>query len=550
MKSCPKCGKEYPDDANFCPVDAGHLVPKEGAPEEMRRLDTAGHELLNGRFGVGDLIGGHRTGAVHQCLDKQGTTAGVKFVDPKVFPTPLLQQRSEREIKQLERLRHPGVVSILDHGKRDSGMWLACERADGMALDKFVAQNGPLAQDAAVGVLARIGAALEEAAKHGVVHRDLSAKNVLIDQTLAPRLINFGVPVPYDERIQGVLEYVAPEQIEGRPVDQRCNIYSLGVIGYFLFTGKTPFEGSPQEVLEGHARRDVQPPGQLAAISPQVEAVLMKALEKSSSKRYMTLRQFLSALEAAASGQDVQTLQGAGAAGKNKGAETDMAKTLIGMSAIDAGAAAAAQGGAGPEVTERDLGAAAAAAQHHAAAQQGQPQVAPAQPQVAPAQPQVAPAQPQVAPAQPQVAPAQPQMAAGGKGAGKGQKKKPAAASSNKGKFRETMWFKKGELDEAAAEAAAKARPEEMASTRADAMEMDERYTDDGTLTSQDQDRLSLRTGATMMMDAVQGSPRAASQVSEEELVSEMTAGRGKLILGVIVAVIVVGGVVALALTR
>jgi serine/threonine-protein kinase len=491
-------------------------------------------------------------------MDKQGTSAVIKLVDPRVFPSQLLQQRAERELKQLERLRHPGVVSVLDHGKRDSGMWIATERVDGIALDKLVAEKGPMAQDAALALVQAIGVALEEAAKHGVVHRDLSAKNVLVDGAHQPHLINFTVPVPHDERLQGVLEFVAPEQIEGRPVDQRCNIYSLGTICYFALTGKTPFGGEAQAIIDGHTKGAFTPPSQLANVTPAVEEVLLKALEKTSSKRYMTLRQFLGALGTAASGQ-----QSAAPAGKPSASGVDTSKTLMGVPVSSSAEAPAGS----PEVTQRDLNPAASAAAAHSAAQpqvqpaqpqvqpaqpqvQGaQPQGQPAQPQVQGAQPQVQPAQPQVQPAQPQVQPAAPVVGKGG-GAGKSLQNKPLpATSSSKGKFRETMWFKKGELDEAAAEAAAKAKPDANVSIRSDSMEMDERYKDDGSLTSQDKDRLSLRTGATMMMEALPNQ-KSGPGVSEKELVSEMTAGRGKIVLAVVLGLIVIAGVTVLALTR
>jgi hypothetical protein len=110
------------------------------------------------------------------------------------------------------------------------------------------------------------------------------------------------------------------------------------------------------------------------------------------------------------------------------------------------------------------------------------------------------------------------------------------------------MWFKKGELDEAAARAAAQSKPEEGVSAKADEMEMDERYTDDGSITQQDQERLSLRTGATMMMEAV---PQAVTRgnVSEDYLVSEMTAGRNKILMAIAAVVVIAGVIAAIALT-
>ena len=126
---------------------------------------------------------------------------------------------------------------------------------------------------------------------------------------------------------------------------------------------------------------------------------------------------------------------------------------------------------------------------------------------------------------------------------------KEAAKKGNKAKFRETMWFKKGELDEAAARAAAQAKPESGVSAKADEMEMDVRYSDDGSITEQDKDRLSLRTGATMMMEAIPEQSAIKNRVTEDELVSEMTAGRNKILMGLGLAVVALGVALALILS-
>ncbi len=579
MKRCPTCNKDFPDDANFCPVDAGHLVPIDAAaPEPVRSVDTGGHVLLDGRFALGEIIGGHRTGPVYSAGDKSGTTAMVKMIAAEVFPSALLKQRTERELKQLERLNHPGVANVLGHGHHEGALWIATERVDGVPLDQFVAQTGPLPQQRAVALILQIGAALEAAAKLGVTHRDLSPKNILVSQGDQTKIINFGVPVPGPEgkeSVQGVSEYVAPEQIAGRPLDQRCNIYSLGAIATLLLTGQPPFVGSPMDVLNAHVHTQPTALGPEQGVSPALGQALLKSLEKASSKRFMTLRQFLGDVEKGAASSPAGASPAETAKGIPAASRAEMNKTLMGVAAADM---KAAMGGATTEAvgTPPPEGEPPGATSiDHQPPQMAQPAPEPAAAPEAPAEPAPASAQPSAEPAPASVqsaepAPAQPAApviaqpaapvvatpaaasaansgSAGGKRAGVPVTPEAAAeaAAKNKGKFRETMWFKKGELDEAAARAAAQAKPEAGVSAKADEMEMDVRYSDDGSITEQDKDRLSLRTGATMMMEAIPEQAAVKNRVTEDELVSEMTSGRNKILMGLGLAVVAIGIVLA-----
>jgi hypothetical protein len=418
--------------------------------------------------------------------------------------------------------------------------------------------------------------------------------------------VNFSVPVPSSSPVPGVPEFVSPEAIEKKAIDQRSNIYSLGALYYFLLVGRPPYQGERDAVFRAHLSGQPTPPSRLSKrVTPEVDAVVLKALEVNSSKRFMTLAQFLGELErfAGAGGAEVST-QPMGRAGEvsrlaeeaAKGKQKDkgnMVHTLVGVGAIDL-----QRGGNGkpPAQNGHDArptsvtnvrapepavppGAAASLApplpRAHDARAYGPTEPAakisgpgpgphgtsPRTPVVQPPQPILPGAAVATPPAMhanaissgatvpraaaaagpPGGAPmamasAQPTAPPVGRPSGKGKGKgggggggnaDPPGGASSKNKFRETMWFKKGELDEAAAQAAARAVAEgkEEVVDRSDSMPIEDRYADDGSLTRQDQERLSLRTGHTVMMDARHlGQPKhkQREEVSERDLVSEM----------------------------
>jgi serine/threonine-protein kinase len=573
MKRCPKCNNSFPDEANFCPVDAARLEPIVAAA-------APADGLIGGRFQLGERLGGTRTGDVHAARDgSSGRPCVVKLVAENVFPSPLLAQRTERELKQLETLDSAHVVKVLAHGKQGSRLWIASEVAGG-SLERMLAAQGPMDPARAAEVALAIGRGLADAARSGVVHRDLAPKNILVDGAEI-KLINFGVPVPGSRDVQGVPEYVSPEQVEGKPVDQRSNIYSLGAIFYALLTGQPPYSGDTQMVHQQHLSATPRPTG----VSTAIDVVVLKAMERQPAKRYMTLRQFLEELEklaqtAHADGTQPLGMQygvaagGVGAAGSSgKTKKKALAQTMMGgFQALDPAPDKE------PSTTQK-MGSAPADAPSAAPAAPSGPHMAPSPAQLAslavsatePVPTPPVAAQPVAPPvAAPPVAAAPPMMAApapppsmeppppsvsnpnmsksngqgqsAGKGKGKGAQTQKKEGGS-KGKFRETMWFKKGELDAAAAAEAAKQKPSEMpAPDKADALPMEDRYGDDGSISTEDRGKYSLRTGHTQQMAAMRADqiprPSKSQAPAVDDLVSEM---KGNTWIYVVVAVVAVG---------
>jgi hypothetical protein len=319
-------------------------------------------------------------------------------------------------------------------------------------------------------------------------------------------------------------------------------------------------------------------------VAPAVEAVIMRALDRSPTKRFLTVRQFVDEVTRVGHGEVIELKQtmAMGKAGRPKG---ELVQTLMGMHqhampmapsqgatklpAVTAsataplGSGATAQAGAGaaraPGGQPMATSPAGPVGMTALTPAPGVPIAAPgASPWAPPAQglaPQVAaPVVPQVAaPVIPQVqAPqvAAPQLAAPQVAGAAAGKKKASEDAGAKGKFRETMWFKKGELDAAAAQVAAAeaARTGKAADIdKADSLPIDERYNDDGSVTRGDKEKYSLRTGATQMMSAMP-EPRAAAsgKVSEDALIGEMKGGRKVVLAAIAVSILVIVGIIVL----
>src|SRR5262249_15851605 len=151
---------------------------------------------------------------------------------------------------------------------------------------------GPIELEQAAHLVEVIGEALIEAAQVGVVHRDLAPKNILFTGTDV-KLVNFSLPVPSD-KVPGVAEFVAPEQHDGKPVHHRSNLYSLGALYYFVASGQ-PVRLDDTGVIK--------PPSSLASVPAAVEAVILRALDKSPTKRFLTVRQFIDEVGRVARGE-------------------------------------------------------------------------------------------------------------------------------------------------------------------------------------------------------------------------------------------------------
>jgi tRNA A-37 threonylcarbamoyl transferase component Bud32/HEPN domain-containing protein len=268
-----------------------------------------------GRYLLHEVIGEGSMGIVHRATQVDtGRTVALKRLQPGPASDAVLQ-RFQREVALLARLQHPGIVQILDAGHcyRDSGRepYLAMELVHGPSLLEGVRKLG-FDLRRKVRLLVQLCRAIAHAHRRGVIHRDLKPQNVLLDNESGeaqPRILDFGVATANQHHNQdatqahhlvGTLGYIAPEQIDG-VVDARCDLYSLGAIGYELLTGRRPLDLHGLSLLGAIARiRDHDPPPASrfdSRLAGDLDAILAKTLARTPNDRYASVDDLADDLE-------------------------------------------------------------------------------------------------------------------------------------------------------------------------------------------------------------------------------------------------------------
>ncbi len=225
----------------------------------------------------------------------------LKIPHPDMEADPILFDRFQREAGIGERLNHPGVMRVYG-GEKRSRVYMVMEWCEGRLLREILSE-GKLSQDRAIRIAVEILKALEYIHENGVVHRDLKPENIMVDSQDHIKLIDFGIAGDSSARrltyanftaTLGTADYISPEQVQGKRGDGRSDLYAVGVILYEMLTGKLPFSGpSPVAVMNDRLLNHPKPPTVYnPAISPQLQEVLYRALEREPKNRYGHARDF------------------------------------------------------------------------------------------------------------------------------------------------------------------------------------------------------------------------------------------------------------------
>ncbi|HEY7400752.1 MAG TPA: Stk1 family PASTA domain-containing Ser/Thr kinase [Actinomycetota bacterium] len=273
--------------------------------------------VLAGRYRLEASIGSGGMAEVFRAFDTTlDRPVAVKILAPQYATDPGFVDRFRREAQAAARLNHPNVVSVYDSGSDDGTHFIVMEYIEGRTLADFLARGGRLDPTKAVEIAMHIADALDAAHAQGVIHRDIKSGNVMVTRTGVVKVMDFGIAriaegadnVTQTAAVLGTASYLSPEQAQGRPVDVRSDIYSLGVVLYEMLTGRPPFTGdTAMAVAYRHVNETPpHPSSKNMDVSPALDAVVMRALAKNPANRYATAREFHDDLERVTRGETVR----------------------------------------------------------------------------------------------------------------------------------------------------------------------------------------------------------------------------------------------------
>ncbi|GAA4657052.1 Stk1 family PASTA domain-containing Ser/Thr kinase [Streptomyces chumphonensis] len=290
---------------------------------------------LGGRYELGQVLGRGGMAEVYLAHDTRlGRTVAVKTLRVDLARDPTFQARFRREAQSAASLNHPAIVAVYDTGEDYvdgiSIPYIVMEYVDGSTLRELLHSGRKLLPERAMEMTAGILQALEYSHRNGIVHRDIKPANVMLTRGGQVKVMDFGIAramgdsgmtMTQTAAVIGTAQYLSPEQAKGETVDARSDLYSTGCLLYELLTVRPPFVGdSPVAVAYQHVREEPQPPSVFdPEITPEQDAIVLKALAKDPDYRYQSADEMRADLEASLDGQPVGAAAALGAAGYGAG---------------------------------------------------------------------------------------------------------------------------------------------------------------------------------------------------------------------------------------
>jgi eukaryotic-like serine/threonine-protein kinase len=315
MKICPACARRFPDNVLRCPEDESELSdfdPGVSPPtDDLVGRRMFGDYIIDRRLGEGGMgtVYLARHSSIDQCI-------AIKVLHGHAAESSELLQRFNREARVIAKLTHPNIIRVFIFGHTDDGLvYLAMEYVQGGSVRDLLEARGRLSERHALYILKQVLGAVAEAHDYGIIHRDLKPDNILLTEYRGNaefvKVVDFGiakVSEPDGEPevkltqagvVYGTPEYLSPEQAQGKPLDGRSDLYSLGIILWELVTGDVPFLGNTaMSVLVKHVYDPVgDPRAKNPNLSDEMVAILQRALAKNPKDRFQSAAEFLDALK-------------------------------------------------------------------------------------------------------------------------------------------------------------------------------------------------------------------------------------------------------------
>lgn len=265
-------------------------------------------KLLAGRYELIEKIGEGGMAVVYKAKDRLlNRYVAIKILRPEFTQDEQFLDSFKRESQAAAGLQHPNIVSIYDVGRTGNINFIVMELVDGRPLSDFIKEKGHLDYKTTIDIAKQMASALSIAHKHQIIHRDVKPHNIMITSDGVAKLTDFGIAravsnatmVADTSKIIGSVHYFSPEQARGAYVDERSDIYSLGIVMFEMLTGRVPFDGeTPVEVALKHINDDVPSPAKLVpGIPPALDKVVLKATDKYQTERYKSADEMLEALK-------------------------------------------------------------------------------------------------------------------------------------------------------------------------------------------------------------------------------------------------------------
>ena len=322
---CRSCGAQNPDDSRFC-EECGNAFSDTGrsgsGTDSAPRARTTGPgtrdpllgRTLEGVYRVEDVLGRGGMGVVYRAVNvRLDMPVALKVLASNLAHDQQLMKRFEAEARTQARLRHPNIVAVKDFICDEGVYAIVMERVDGATLEEVIhARTGPMPYDRIMGIMAPSLEALGVAHEQGIVHRDIKPANIMLTTVAGrevPKVMDFGIAKALQSEGMGTatssklgtLWYMPPEQcVSSRDVDARSDLYALGVTLYEMACGTVPFAAQSEfEVMRAHMEQEPRPPSEIyPGVSPGLERVILRALEKDPGDRFQSAKAFADALDA------------------------------------------------------------------------------------------------------------------------------------------------------------------------------------------------------------------------------------------------------------
>lgn len=264
--------------------------------------------LLAGRYELIEKIGEGGMAIVYKAKCRLlNRYVAIKILRPEFTKDEQFVENFRRESQAAAGLSHPNIVSVYDVGQEGNIHFIVMELVEGKTLSQLIEEKGRLDYKEAINITRQVASALSLAHKNQIVHRDIKPHNILITNTGVAKLADFGIAkavsastiIGGNNKVMGSVHYFSPEQARGAYVDERSDIYSLGIVLYEMLTGKVPFDGdNPISIALMHIN-DPMPSvnAEVPGLPPQLEKIIMKATDKYQSNRYRTADEMIEDLD-------------------------------------------------------------------------------------------------------------------------------------------------------------------------------------------------------------------------------------------------------------